>query len=67
MEEPIWGLNPQQIHCKSVPEDSYKIIVDVVNKGDVELPNPDGYNSTLGEVGNGLFVAWPMSFTTFAD
>lgn len=46
------GDEPQQIHCKSVPEDSYKIIVNVVNKGEVELPNPDGYNSTLGEVGN---------------
>lgn len=61
------GNEPQQIYCKSVPEDMYKIMIDVIEKGDVELPNPDGYHLTLGEVGNGSFVAWPMSFTTFTD
>ncbi|XXG72113.1 hypothetical protein AAC387_Pa07g1276 [Persea americana] len=61
------GNEPQQICCKSVPEDMYKIMIDVIEKGDVELPNPDGYHSTLGEVGNGSFVAWPMSFITFTD
>lgn len=42
-------------------------MVGVIDKGDVELPYPDDNHSTLGEVGNGSFVAWPMGFTNFTD
>ena len=49
------------------PEHAYKVTVDVINKGDVALPYPDGHHSTLGEVGNGSLVAWPKAFVTFTD
>ena len=58
---------PQQIHSKSLPAGYYKVSVDVIEKPDVELPYPDGFHSTLGEVGNGSFVAWPEVFTIFTD
>ncbi|RWR91149.1 Peptidase_S10 domain-containing protein [Cinnamomum micranthum f. kanehirae] len=47
------GNGTQLIHSKALPEDAYKVTVDVIEKGDVDLPYPDGYHSTLGEVGNG--------------
>ena len=58
---------PQQIHSKSLPGGYYKISIDVIEKADVELPYLDGFHSTLGEVGNGSFVAWPEVFTIFTD
>ncbi|RWR91778.1 hypothetical protein CKAN_02095200 [Cinnamomum micranthum f. kanehirae] len=61
------GNGTQRIHCKALPEHAYKVTVDVINKGDVALPYPDGYHSTLGEVGNGSLVAWPKAFVTFTE
>ncbi|RWR91779.1 hypothetical protein CKAN_02095300 [Cinnamomum micranthum f. kanehirae] len=61
------GNGTQRIHCKALPEHAYKVTVDVINKGDVALPYPDGYHSTLGDVGNGSLVAWPKAFVTFTD
>ena len=61
------GNGTQRIHCKALPEHAYKVTVDVINKGDVALPYPDGHHSTLGEVGNGSLVAWPKAFVTFTD
>lgn len=58
---------PQRIHSKSLPAGYYKVSIDVIEKSDVELPYPDGFHSTLGEVGNGSFVAWPEVFTIFTD
>lgn len=52
------GDEPQLIHYKPLLNDAYKIIVDIVNKGDVELPELDEYHSTLGEVGSRSIVAW---------
>lgn len=46
---------------KSLPKDSYKVMVDVVDKADVESPNTDSCHSTLGEVRYGLFLTWHMS------
>lgn len=61
------GNEPQQINCKSLLKNAYKVMVGVIDKGDVELPYPDDNHSTLGEVGNGSFVAWPMASTTFTN
>ncbi|RWR80310.1 hypothetical protein CKAN_00894400 [Cinnamomum micranthum f. kanehirae] len=61
------GNEPQQIHYKSLPKNAYKVTVGVIDKGDVELPYPDDNHSTLGEVENGSFVAWPMGFIIFMD
>ena len=58
---------PQQTHSKSLPAGYYKVSIDVIEKADVELPYLDGFHSTLGEVGNGSFVAWPEVFTIFTD
>ena len=58
---------PQQIHGKSLPKNAYKVMVDIVDNGDIGLFQPDGYHSTLGEIGNGSFVAWPMSFPLFTN
>eukprot|EP00268_Persea_americana_P064018 TRINITY_DN8376_c0_g1_i10.p1 TRINITY_DN8376_c0_g1~~TRINITY_DN8376_c0_g1_i10.p1 ORF type:complete len:317 (-),score=43.86 TRINITY_DN8376_c0_g1_i10:199-1149(-) len=45
------GNGTQLIHCKAMPENACKVTVDVTEKGDVELPYPDGYNSALGKLG----------------
>ncbi|XP_058098334.1 uncharacterized protein LOC131243189 isoform X2 [Magnolia sinica] len=63
----ILADGPQMIHGKPLQKDLYKVAIDVIIKGDVELPEPDGYHSTLGEVGIGSFVAWHHCFTEFTD
>ena len=61
------GKEPQRIHGKSLAKNAYKVMVDIIDKGDIALFQPDGYHSTLAEIGNGSFVSWPMSFTLFTD
>ncbi|RWR97595.1 hypothetical protein CKAN_02703800 [Cinnamomum micranthum f. kanehirae] len=37
------GNGTQFIHDKALPENTYKVTVDVIDKGDVDLPYPDGH------------------------
>ncbi|XP_058102267.1 ABC transporter B family member 4-like [Magnolia sinica] len=44
----ILADGPQMIHGKPLREDFYKVAIDIIIKGDVELPELDRYHSTLG-------------------
>lgn len=61
------GNEPQTIHFKTLPESSYKVKIDGIGNGEIELPEPDGFHSTLGEIGIGSYVAWPIHFIKFTS
>lgn len=44
------GNGSQHIHCKTLSKHAYKVTIDVIEKGDVDLLYPDGYHSTLGKL-----------------
>lgn len=42
------------MNCKPLPPGYCNVSVDVIEKGDVELPYPHGIHLTVGEVGMDL-------------